>query len=169
MNHTDTAREKIVTDPQEMLSRIAAWRRQGLTVVFTNGCFDILHAGHVSCLAQAADLGDRLIVALNTDASVRRLKGPSRPVNPEGARASVIAALESTDMVVFFDTPTPLEILQQIRPDILAKGGDYKPEDIVGYDLLHSYGGRVVTLPFVEGYSTTGIIRRMTEQEVQKK
>ncbi|MBP5611145.1 MAG: adenylyltransferase/cytidyltransferase family protein, partial [Bacteroidales bacterium] len=147
MNHLDSIREKIVTDPQEMMSRIAAWRRQGLTVVFTNGCFDILHTGHVSCLAQAADLGDRLIVALNTDASVRRLKGPSRPVNPEDARACVIAALEATDMVVFFDTPTPLEILQQIRPDILAKGGDYRPEDIVGYDLLRSYGGRVVTLP----------------------
>ena len=161
MNPLEKALQKITADPVSMQTRLDEWRRQRRKIVFTNGCFDILHAGHFTYLMQAAALGDRLVVALNTDASVQRLKGPSRPVNPQDARALAMAALEVVDMVVFFGEDTPLEILQRIRPDVLVKGGDYRVEDIVGYDLLRSYGGTVTTLPFVDGYSTTRIIGRM--------
>lgn len=161
MNHLEKALQKIAAGPAAMQARLEEWRRENRKIVFTNGCFDILHAGHFTYLMQAAALGDRLVVALNTDASVKRLKGPSRPVNPQDARALAMASLEAVDMVVFFGEDTPLEILQEIRPDVLVKGGDYRVEDIVGYDLLRSYGGRVTTLPFVDGYSTTGIIAKM--------
>ena len=142
-------------------TKLAEWRSAGETIVFTNGCFDILHRGHVEYLAQAADLGDKLIVGLNTDASVKRLKGESRPVNDEKSRALLLSALQFVDAVVFFDEDTPYELIKQVQPDILVKGNDYKPEEIVGYDIVTAKGGKVLTIDLVEGFSTTNIISRM--------
>lgn len=139
-------------------SSFSVLRSQGLRVVFTNGCFDILHRGHVEYLAKAADMGDVLVVGLNTDASVRRLKGDGRPVNNEEARALVLASLSFVDAVVLFDEDTPYELIKAIHPDVLVKGADYKPEEIVGYDIVTSYGGTVVTVPLVEGFSTTKVL-----------
>lgn len=143
---------------EELLPRLEADRSNGCSIVFTNGCFDILHKGHVDYLAKAADKGDKLIVAVNTDASVRRQgKSPSRPIQDEQARAYVLAGLESTDYILFFNEDTPKEIIEFIKPDVLVKGADYKAEDIVGYDTVISNGGRVETIDFIAGYSTTAI------------
>lgn len=141
-------------------SPFSVFRSQGLKVVFTNGCFDILHRGHVEYLSKAADMGDVLVVGLNTDVSVKRLKGEGRPFNNEEARALVLASLCFVDAVVLFDEDTPYELIKAIRPDVLVKGSDYKPEEIVGHDIVTSYGGKVVTVPLVEGYSTTEILHR---------
>jgi len=145
----------------ELAALVAEWRARGERIVFTNGCFDILHEGHVTCLRRAAEEGDRLIVALNGDRSVRDLKGPSRPVNSERARAAVVSALSPVDAVILFDSPTPLALIEALRPDVLVKGGDYSANDIVGAREVESWGGRVVTVPLVEGYSTTSIIKKM--------
>jgi D-beta-D-heptose 7-phosphate kinase/D-beta-D-heptose 1-phosphate adenosyltransferase len=135
------------------------------TLVFTNGVFDILHRGHVEYLAAARALGDVLVVGLNTDASVRRLKGPARPVNPEEDRAIVLAALAAVDAVVLFGDDTPRRLIASLLPDILVKGADYLPDQVVGKDEVEAAGGRLVLLPFVEGRSTTETIRRMKEPE----
>lgn len=127
-------------------------------IVFTNGCFDILHRGHITYLAKARQLGDLLVVGLNSDASVRRLKGPQRPVNDEMARAQVLAALEVVDYVVLFEEDTPYNVIAKVKPDMLVKGGDYKIENIVGADFVQQRGGQVLTIPFVDGFSTTSII-----------
>ncbi len=129
-------------------------------VVFTNGCFDALHPGHVEHLAQAKALGDVLVVGLNSDASVRRLKGVGRPLVPEADRAAVLAALRSVDAVTLFDQDTPLELISALLPDVLVKGGDYDLDGIVGREVVEEAGGEVRVLPFVEGYSTTGILNR---------
>jgi rfaE bifunctional protein nucleotidyltransferase chain/domain len=135
---------------------------QGQQVVFTNGCFDLLHPGHVAYLEAARSLGDALIVAVNTDASVARLnKGPGRPLNPEADRARVLAALACVERVVLFSEDTPLELITALQPDILIKGGDYKLEEIVGREVVLARGGRVLALPFVKGYSTTELIKRI--------
>lgn len=142
------------------------WARHGLVVGFTNGCFDIIHCGHINLLRKARERCDRLIVALNTDASVQRLKGPMRPMQPESARAEVIAALEAVDMVLLFDEDTPLALIEALKPDLLLKGSDYTVETIVGRDTVEAHGGRVEFVELVEGYSTTRIIersRRLTE------
>jgi D-beta-D-heptose 7-phosphate kinase/D-beta-D-heptose 1-phosphate adenosyltransferase len=136
------------------------WRRDGQVIGFTNGCFDIMHAGHISLLADAKKHCDKLIVALNTDASVRALKGPSRPVNAEMDRAQILAALNMVDAVVLFNDDTPLALIETLRPDILMKGADYTREQVVGHALVESYGGRVELLPLKDGYSTTAIIRK---------
>jgi rfaE bifunctional protein nucleotidyltransferase chain/domain len=138
------------------------WREAGPgRVVFTNGVFDLLHAGHVDLLVAARATGDRLIVALNSDASVRRLKGPSRPVRSEAERAYVVAALEAVDAVTIFDQDTPLELIQALRPDVLVKGGDYTRESIVGRAEVESWGGRVHVVPLTAGQSTTRIIEAL--------
>lgn len=129
-------------------------------VVFTNGCFDLLHVGHVRYLQEAKSLGDLLIVALNTDASVRKLKGPERPVQLENDRAEILAALGCVDFTLLFDEQTPENVIREIKPDILVKGGDWKVEQIVGAPFVQSYGGKVMSLPFVEGRSTTNIIKK---------
>lgn len=139
-------------------SPFSVLRSQGMKVVFTNGCFDILHRGHIEYLSKAADMGDVLVVGLNTDASVRRLKGEGRPVNNEEARALVLASLSFVDAVVLFDEDTPYELIKAVHPDVLVKGADYKVEEIVGYDIVTSYGGKVETVPLVEGYSTTKLL-----------
>src|SRR5262249_23317105 len=141
-----------------LLYRIEAWRARGEKVVFTNGCFDLLHVGHITLLEQARRLGNRLIVALNSDASVSALKGSSRPVVTEEARARVLAALSAVDAVVVFDEPTPLRLILAVRPDVLVKGGNYNEETIVGAKEVKSWGGKVVIIPIVPGHSTTRLI-----------
>jgi D-glycero-beta-D-manno-heptose 1-phosphate adenylyltransferase len=138
------------------------WRFKDERIVFTNGCFDILHRGHVEYLQEAAALGDRLIVGLNSDASVRRLgKGPDRPLNDEHARASLLCALRCVDAVVLFGEDDPLLLIRVLKPDVLVKGGDWKPEQIVGADVVKAYGGEVRSLRFVEGFSTSGLLARL--------
>ena len=145
--------------------QLAAWREQlraqGRKLVVTNGCFDILHVGHVRYLAQARSLGDALVIGVNRDASVARLKGPGRPVVKERERAEVLSALSSVDFLVFFSEPTPLKLIQAIKPDFLVKGGDWKKKDIVGWDTVESYGGKVRSLQFVKGFSSTGLIGKL--------
>ena len=136
-------------------------QQKGKTIVFTNGCFDIIHAGHVSYLESAKVLGDVLIVGLNTDDSVRRLKGSHRPLNNEKDRALVLDSLRFVDYVTLFDEDTPYELIKEIHPDILVKGGDYTPETIVGADIVMQKGGKVVVIPLVEGKSTTGLIEKL--------
>ncbi len=152
-------------DPsQKLLSRQAAvaWRRSaGGTVVFTNGIFDVLHRGHVALLYAARAEGDRLIVGLNSDASARRLKGPERPVNREADRAFVLGALACVDAVVLFEEDTPAELIAALQPDVLVKGADYGPGQIVGADVVEARGGRVVRVPLEAGYSTTALIARV--------
>jgi D-glycero-beta-D-manno-heptose 1-phosphate adenylyltransferase len=142
---------------------VEAWKRNGEKVVFTNGCFDILHLGHVSYLAKARDLGNRLVVGLNTDSSVRKLKGPLRPAQDEKARASILASLFFVDAVVFFDEDTPEELISTLVPSVLVKGADYKPEDIAGADTVLSAGGQVLTIDLVSGYSTTNLIEKIAQ------
>jgi rfaE bifunctional protein nucleotidyltransferase chain/domain len=146
----------------EEIPRLRAyWSFLEQRVVFTNGCFDILHLGHVEYLEAASQLGDVLVVGLNSDASVRRLKGPSRPVLPQEARARLLAALEFVEAVFIFEEDTPEKLIDALRPDVLVKGGDYTEDQIVGASFVHAYGGEVVILPYVEGYSTTGIIQKL--------
>ena len=148
------------------MAKIISWRASGCKIVFTNGCFDILHLGHIDYLAQAADLGTKLIVALNTDASVSRIKGPSRPITDQLSRSMVMASLEFVSAVTFFDEPTPYELIKMIQPDILVKGADYKAEDIVGFDIVTARGGSVETIPLVNGYSTTAIETRIRTAKI---
>ena len=161
MNHVEHIRSKVLslTKLQEQLNVV----REGKKVVFTNGCFDVIHRGHVSYLAQARDLGDLLVLGLNSDSSVRRLKGPTRPVNDEESRALVLASLECVDYVVLFEEDTPYQLIQTVQPDILVKGGDYQLNEIVGYDIVKARGGEVLTLPFVDGFSSTSIINRLKQ------
>lgn len=145
----------------ELLDRVARWRARGLSVGFTNGCFDLVHPGHISLVEQAGAACDRLIVALNDDASVRRLKGDGRPVQPQDARARVIASLAGVDAVTLFAEDTPLELIEALRPDVLVKGADYALDQVVGGDVVTNYGGRVVLADLVDGFSTTDTIARM--------
>lgn len=160
MRSGNSISSKILTLP-ELERRLAQWRIIGKTVVFTNGCFDILHAGHIASLTEAANNGDVLIVGLNADASIKGLKGSNRPVNDENARALLLASLVMVDAVVLFSEPTPLELILKIKPDVLVKGGDYKVEDIVGAKEVMSWGGQVIINPIVEGFSTTSIINKI--------
>jgi rfaE bifunctional protein nucleotidyltransferase chain/domain len=140
---------------------LALWSFRGLKIVFTNGCFDILHLGHVEYLAQAASYGDILIVGLNSDYSVKSIKGPSRPVQNEISRATILASLQFVDIVIIFNEDTPYELIKRVQPDVLVKGADYKPENIAGYDIVKAKGGEIVTIDFVKGQSTTGIINKL--------
>jgi D-glycero-beta-D-manno-heptose 1-phosphate adenylyltransferase len=155
--------EKIQTTEQAA-AMVARWRAEGQRVVFTNGCFDLLHYGHLHYLADARDLGQRLVVGLNSAASVQRLKGPNRPINDELTRTHLLAALEYIDLVVVFDTDTPLDLIRRLQPDVLVKGGDWQPHQIVGSDEVLAAGGEVRSLPFVEGYSTTSIEQRILDR-----
>lgn len=139
------------------------WRREGHRIVFTNGCFDLLHQGHVQYLEQAAGFGDRLVVGINSDASTRRLKGSHRPVNSEQSRAFVMASLSCVDLVVIFEEDTPLELIRHLKPDVLVKGGDYAEDEIAGADFVKTRGGHVEIVPFAEGFSTTEIEQRIID------
>lgn len=147
-----------IFDPDRLLRQRHIWKFKDKTVVFTNGCFDILHLGHVEYLAKARDLGHVLVIGLNTDDSVRRLKGPSRPLNPEDARATLLAALSFVDAVVLFDEDTPENLIRTLSPDILVKGKDYEGKPIAGSGHVLSTGGQVITIELTEGYSTTNLI-----------
>lgn len=160
MNHFNTIQQKIKT-PETIAQALAEWRAIGQRIVFTNGCFDLLHYGHLHYLAQARDLADRLVVGLNSADSVRRLKGPNRPINDELTRTHLLAALQMVDAIIVFEEDTPLDLIQLVQPDILVKGGDWKPEQIVGSDLVLARGGQVLSLPFVAGYSTTNIEQKI--------
>jgi D-beta-D-heptose 7-phosphate kinase/D-beta-D-heptose 1-phosphate adenosyltransferase len=151
-----------IADAEDAAARVAEWHQAGLKVGFANGCFDLIHPGHVRLLTEARAACDRLIVALNTDESVRRLKGPTRPVQSEASRATVMASLAPVDMVVLFAEDTPREMIARLRPDVLVKGSDYTVETVVGADLVKGWGGRVLLVDLREGFSTTGTIRRMT-------
>lgn len=152
--------DRIVQLPA-LLAALVPLRGGGGRIVFTNGCFDLLHPGHVTYLEAARQLGDALVVGLNSDASVRRLKGPTRPILTEEERATVVAGLRSVDYVVVFNEETPLHLIEAVVPDVLVKGGDWPVEAIVGADVVLAAGGRVLSLPFVEGKSTTGIVERI--------
>lgn len=151
---------KIYTLPH-LITQLASWRVTNKTVSFTNGCFDILHEGHIASLSEAAAEADYLVVGVNSDSSTKRLKGPERPVNHEHSRALLLASLAIVDAVVIFEEDTPLELIKTILPDVLVKGGDYTIEQIVGAKEVMANGGRVVINPIVAGFSTTGIIRQI--------
>jgi D-glycero-beta-D-manno-heptose 1-phosphate adenylyltransferase len=163
MNVLNNISKKIYTDAAQMQKRLAIWEFKGRKVVFTNGCFDILHLGHIDYLAKAAGMGDKLVIGLNTDASVSRIKGPHRPITDQHSRAMLLASLSFVSAVVLFDEDTPYELISAIKPDVLVKGADYKPEEIVGYDIVTAKGGTVETLEYLEGYSTSAIEKRIKD------
>jgi len=160
MKRLESLQKKILSPP-ELDRQLAYWHFKDQKIVFTNGCFDIIHRGHIDYLVKSADLGHVLVIGLNTDASTRRLKGPTRPINDEYARALVLAAMSFVSAVVFFDEETPYELIKKVQPDFLVKGADYKPEEIVGYDVVTAKGGKVVTIEYLPGYSTSLIEHRI--------
>jgi D-beta-D-heptose 7-phosphate kinase/D-beta-D-heptose 1-phosphate adenosyltransferase len=157
--------DKIVFDGSVLDQRLAEWRRQGLRIGFTNGCFDLLHPGHIKLLSGASAACDRLIVGLNSDASVRRLKGPERPMQDVYARAEVLAALAAVDLVVVFEEDTPLELIRRVRPKVLVKGGDYTREQVVGHDIVERDGGEVMLVDIAPGYSTTRLVQKSRQPQ----
>ncbi len=157
--HPDIAYK--IVDMAALQPRLHHWRAVGGRVVFTNGCFDILHPGHIELLAQCRELGEYVVLGLNSDASVRRLKGKARPINDQLSRAIVLAGLSSVDAVIIFHEDTPLELIIQIKPDILVKGGDYIASEVVGAEVVKQHGGEVKIIPLVNGYSSTAIIKKM--------
>jgi rfaE bifunctional protein nucleotidyltransferase chain/domain len=158
--HGDPLNPAFVT-LEEAILRFGREKRNGRRIVFTNGCFDLLHPGHIRSLELARELGDALVVGLNSDASIRQLKGQGRPVLPEGERAEILAALESVDAVVIFDDPTPREVIARLLPDVLVKGGDWPGDQIVGRQEVEAAGGRVVSIPVVPGYSTSAMLQKI--------
>jgi rfaE bifunctional protein nucleotidyltransferase chain/domain len=157
---------------ESLKEKIDQLRQEGKKIVFTNGCFDILHVGHTRYLKEARRAGDVLILALNSDDSVRALKGEKRPLTPEDERADVVASLESVDFVTIFHELTPLELIEYLKPDILIKGGDWKEDDVVGKESVKKWGGKVVIIPEVKGSSTTNIVEKILDvygEEIQKK
>ncbi len=146
---------------KDLLKRVDFWRKLGDTIVFTNGCFDILHQGHIHLLASCTEFGTRLIVGLNADKSVKQIKGKNRPVNNQQGRAVLLAATQFTDAIVIFEEPTPEKLIKAIKPDVLIKGGDWKKEDIVASGFVESYGGKVATVPYLKGFSTTKLIESL--------
>lgn len=153
-----------IVNLEEGLVLIQQWKADGQQVVFTNGCFDILHLGHLDYLEKSRQQGDRLVIGLNTDDSVSRLKGAGRPINPEHARARMLAALEFVDLVIAFSEDTPRRLIEQVKPDILVKGKDYSIENIVGADFVLANGGEVKTIDLIEGFSTTDLINKIKRQ-----
>ena len=163
MSFHNQLKEKVVSLDQA-LKNLKAWREKNKKIVFTNGCFDIVHPGHIDYLSQARDLGDILVLGLNTDQSVRRLnKGSNRPINDERTRAYVLAGLACVDLIVFFDEETPYNLIKLLQPNVLVKGKDYEVEKIIGFDILKENGGEVITIPFLEGYSTSRLIKKIIE------
>jgi rfaE bifunctional protein nucleotidyltransferase chain/domain len=153
-SNLDLLRSKILSN-EELLLQLSRWRLLSQRIVFTNGCFDILHLGHIDYLAKASDAGDVLIVGVNSDASTAALKGPSRPINNQNQRTQILASIQFIDAVVIFEEPTPYQLISTVQPDVLIKGADYKVEEIVGYDIVKAKNGIVKTIDFLPGYSTT--------------
>ena len=160
MNYLEVIKTKII-NKDSVTPLLTYWRLKNYKIVFTNGCFDILHRGHIEYLAKSASLGDILVVGLNTDESVRKIKGPERPVQDEETRAMILASLTFVKAVVFFNEETPYNLINKVKPDILVKGADYKKEDIVGADIVESNGGEIVTVNLTEGFSTSSIIDKI--------
>ena len=152
-----------IMQKEEVSGLMDVWKYMGLKIVFTNGCFDIIHYGHIDYLARAASLGGKLIIGLNTDASVSKLKGPNRPIQDKQSRALILAAMQFVDAVILFDEETPQELISFLIPDILVKGSDYRIEQIVGADVVLNNGGKVETMDFVAGYSTSNIIEKIKQ------
>jgi len=150
-----------IKDWNDAIAIVNQWKAEGNTIVFTNGCFDLLHPGHVDYLFGAKSLGDKLVIGLNSDSSVKELKGPHRPIQDEEARAAIMAALGCSDLIVIFSEDTPLELISALVPNILVKGGDYKVEEIIGYKIVKQNGGKVSTLHFLPGYSTSAIEKKI--------
>lgn len=146
-----------------LVQHVARWRVQGNNIVFTNGCFDLLHAGHIEVLKQAKTFGDKLIIGLNADMSVKKLKGETRPIINQNYRATLLSSIEYVDAVIFFEEDTPIRLIELIKPDILVKGGDWEKEQIVGASFVQNYGGEVKTIPMVDGLSTTSIMKKIKE------
>ena len=151
---------KILSAPA-LKNQLEKWRKLKQRIVFTNGCFDLLHYGHIDYLAKARDLGDRLVLGLNTDASISRIKGPSRPVKDEISRSHILAAMQCVDAVILFDEETPINLISMISPDVLVKGGDYEVKDIVGHEIVLNNKGKVCTIDFVDGYSSSALIEKI--------
>lgn len=160
MKELDKIQNKIISF-DNIQKQVLKWREENKKIVFTNGCFDIIHRGHVDYLSKAKDLGDILIIGLNSDQSVRNIKGNTRPIQDENSRAIILASMQFVDAIVFFSEPTPYTLIKEIQPDILVKGADYKKEDIIGYDIVSQRGGTVETIEFIEGYSTSNIERKI--------
>jgi len=160
MKKLELINSMIFDDKEDIKFWLGYWRFHQKKIVFTNGCFDILHRGHIDYLANAADLGDVLVIGLNTDASVSRIKGDARPIQDQTSRAMLLSSLSFVDAVVLFNDDTPYELIKFIKPDVLVKGSDYQAEDIVGYDVVKEKGGEIVTMDFLEGFSTSKIIER---------
>lgn len=152
----------------KLVLQLKVWEKEGKKIVFTNGCFDIIHQGHIDYLAKAKDLGDKLIIGLNTDQSVSTIKGKNRPIQDEKSRAIILASMQFVDAIIYFSDPTPYELIKAIEPDILVKGADYKPEDIVGYDIVKQKGGEIKTIEFLEGFSTTSIENKIIKDYKSK-
>jgi len=163
MGMLDYINSKIKRGPIEIGHEVATLNFLNKKIVFTNGCFDLLHQGHIEYLAKASELGDLLIIGLNTDDSIKRIKGSNRPINKENARANVLASLVFVDGVFFFDEDTPYELIKRVNPDVLVKGADYKEENIVGYDIVKANGGEIKTIDLVDGYSTTNLIDKIKQ------
>ena len=163
MKTIDKIQSKIF-DEAGLLMQIQQWRLEGKNIVFTNGCFDLVHFGHICYLSEAADLGDILIIGLNSDSSVSRLKGPSRPVNLELTRATVLASMEFVNAVFVFSEETPFNLINMVKPDILVKGGDYTIDKVVGHDIVQNNGGKVVIQPFVDGFSTSALVEKINSK-----
>lgn len=161
MNQLDFVENKIVKNWESISQRINLWNFKGEQIVFTNGCFDIVHRGHIDYLSKAKDKGDRLIIGLNTDKSVKALKGETRPINDEDSRALLLASFSFVDAVILFNEDTPYELINFLKPNILVKGSDYDVKDIVGADIVINNRGRVETLDFIEGFSSTSIINKI--------
>lgn len=161
MSHHQSIKDKIFSDLKELRKAVDGWHEKGEKVVFTNGCFDLLHRGHVDYLAKAADAGEKLIIGVNTDASVNKLKGPQRPIQDEQSRLQILASLQCVDAVILFDEQTPYDLIQALQPDVLVKGSDYQPENIVGYDIVKAKGGEVKTIDFIDGFSTSAIEKKI--------
>ncbi|MEO8151312.1 MAG: D-glycero-beta-D-manno-heptose 1-phosphate adenylyltransferase [Bacteroidia bacterium] len=162
MTHLNNIQNKII-DRKNLNEQLQQWKKENKKIVFTNGCFDILHLGHIDYLSKAADMGDVLLIGLNADESVSRLKGPHRPINNEQSRGMILAALEFVNAVVKFEEDTPYELIKQVQPDVLVKGADYKIEQIVGHDVVQAKGGEVRTIDYLPGYSTSGIEKKIKE------
>lgn len=162
MTHIELLNNKIFTW-ETLKNQVTAWQNEGKKIVFSNGCFDLVHKGHIDYLNRAADLGDVLVMGLNTDASVSKLKGPHRPIQDEDSRLVIIAALQCVNAVVLFNEETPYELIKLVQPDVLVKGSDYKPENIVGYDVVIAKGGQVKTIDYLPGFSTSGIEKKIKE------
>ena len=160
MSHLNTIKSKIYL-LEGLKAQVDSWKETGEKVVFTNGCFDILHRGHIEALARTADLGNRLIIGLNSDQSIQALKGENRPIVNEDSRAILLASLSFVDAVVLFSEETPLNLISTLMPDVLAKGGDYEIETIVGHKIVQNNGGKVILVPFIDGYSSTNIIEKI--------